>query len=70
MFSLLLVNFYATRIYTLKAALKTFVFSRISDMFMMGALLLTLVLFQSTDLSLIFIQVPLYAFHFFLCGSY
>ena len=36
LFSFLLVNFYSTRIYTIKAALKTFVFSRISDMFMFG----------------------------------
>ena len=34
LFSFLLVNFYLTRVYTVKAALKTFVFSRISDVFM------------------------------------
>lgn len=63
LFSLLLVNFYATRVYTLKAALKTFIFSRISDMFLMITFILLLLLFQSTDLSLIFLQMPLFIFH-------
>lgn len=64
LFSLLLVNFYSTRVYTIKAALKTFVFSRISDMFMFIAFLLTLVVFNSTDLSLIFLQIPFLTFHY------
>ena len=62
LFSLLLVNFYSTRVYTIKAALKTFVFSRISDMFMFIAFLLTLIIFNSTDLSLIFLQIPFLTF--------
>ena len=33
LFSLLLVNFYSLRIYTIKAAFKTFIFSRFSDFF-------------------------------------
>lgn len=33
LFSLLLVNFYSLRLYTIKAAFKTFIFSRFSDFF-------------------------------------
>lgn len=69
LFSFLLVNFYSTRIYTIKAALKTFVFSRISDMFMFIHFLLTLVIFNTTDLSLIFLQTPFMAFHYLFFGS-
>ena len=69
LFSLLLVNFYSTRIYTIKAAQKTFVFSRISDMFMFISFLLTIVVFNSTDLSIIFLQIPFMAFHFLFLGS-
>lgn len=69
LFSLLLVNFYSTRVYTTKAALKTFVFSRISDMFMFIAFLLTIVVFNSTDLSMIFLQVPFMSFHFIFIGG-
>ena len=58
LFSLLLVNFYSTRIYTIKAALKTFVFSRISDMFMFISFILTINTYYTTDMSLIFIQTP------------
>lgn len=68
LFSLLLVNFYSTRVYTIKAAQKTFVFSRISDMFMFISFLLTIVVFNSTDLSIIFLQVPFMAFHFMFLG--
>lgn len=69
LFSLLLVNFYSTRVYTIKAALKTFVFSRISDMFMFIAFLLTLIIFNSTDLSLIFLQIPFLTFHYLFISS-
>ena len=69
LFSLLLVNFYSTRIYTIKAAQKTFVFSRISDMFMFISFLLTIVVFNSTDLSIIFMQIPFVAFHYLFIGS-
>ena len=69
LFSLLLVNFYSTRIYTIKAALKTFVFSRISDMFMFVAFVLTIVVFNTTDLSLLFLQIPFTAFHYCFFGS-
>lgn len=68
LFSLLLVNFYSTRVYTIKAAQKTFVFSRISDMFMFISFLLTIVVFNSTDLSVIFLQIPFMSFHFLFIG--
>lgn len=69
LFSFLLVNFYSTRVYTIKAALKTFVFSRISDMFMFISFLLTIIIFNSTDLSLIFLQIPFMAFHYMFFGQ-
>ena len=69
LFSFLLVNFYSTRIYTIKAALKTFVFSRISDMFMFFSFLLTINTFNTTDLSLIFVQTPFLAFHYIFVGD-
>ena len=69
LFSFLLVNFYSTRIYTIKAALKTFVFSRISDMFMFVSFIITINIFCSTDLSLIFMQVPFMSFHYLFFGN-
>lgn len=57
------------RIYTIKAALKTFIFSRISDMFMFISFILTLVIFNTTDLSLIFIQIPFFFFHYIFIGE-
>lgn len=69
LFSLLLVNFYSTRVYTIKAAQKTFVFSRISDMFMFISFLLTVVVCNSTDLSVIFLQIPFMMFHFVFIGN-
>ena len=69
LFSFLLVNFYSTRIYTIKAALKTFVFSRISDMFMFLSFIMTINIFCSTDLSLIFMQVPFMSFHYLFMGN-
>lgn len=53
----------------MKAALKTFVFSRISDIFMFAAFLLTINTFNTTDLSLIFIQTPFLAFHYLFVGN-
>lgn len=69
LFSFLLVNFYSIRIYTIKAALKTFVFSRISDMFMFFSFILSILWFNTTDLSLIFIQTPFLSFHYFFIGQ-
>lgn len=70
LFSLLLVNFYSVRVYTIKAALKTFVFSRISDMFMFLSFILCVVIFNTTDLSLIFLQIPFLSFHYIFFGNY
>lgn len=63
LFSFLLVNFYSTRIYTIKAALKTFIFSRISDMFIFITFNLTILVFNSTDLTIIFCKTPFFIFH-------
>jgi len=70
LFSLLLVNFYSMRIYTIKAALKTFVFSRISDMFMFLSFILCIIIFNTTDLSLIFLQIPFLSFHYLFLGNF
>jgi NADH:ubiquinone oxidoreductase subunit 5 (subunit L)/multisubunit Na+/H+ antiporter MnhA subunit len=69
LFSFLLVNFYSTRIYTIKAALKTFILSRISDMFMFFSFLLTVNTYCTTDLSLIFLQTPFLTFHYLFLGE-
>jgi NADH-quinone oxidoreductase subunit L len=69
LFSFLLVNFYATRVYTVKASLKVFVFSRISDMFMFIAFTLAVSTYSTTDLSMIFTQTPFYAFHYLFIGD-
>lgn len=65
LFSLLLVNFYSSRIYTMKAALKTFIFSRLSDLFMFLFFMFSVLIFKSTDVSLILIQAPFLLFHGF-----
>jgi len=70
LFSLLLVNFYSMRIYTIKAALKTFMFSRISDMFMFLAFILVINVFNTTDLSLVFLQIPFLTFHYIFINSW
>lgn len=70
LFSFLLVNFYSMRIYTIKAALKTFIFSRISDMFMFLSFILTILIFNTTDLSLIFLQIPFFTFHYIFIGQF
>ena len=70
LFSFLLVNFYSTRIYTIKASMKTFVFSRISDMFMFFSFILTINTFNTTDLSLIFLQIPFFTFHYIFIGNH
>lgn len=69
LFSLLLVNFYSSRIYTIKAALKTFVWSRVSDMFMFFSFISAISIFSSTDLSIIFLQVPFMVFHYIFFGD-
>lgn len=69
LFSFLLVNFYSIRIYTIKAALKTFIFSRISDMFMFLSFIMCILFFNTTDLSLIFLQIPFLMFHYLFLGN-
>ncbi len=58
------------RVYTIKAALKTFFFSRISDMFMFLSFILCIIVFNTTDLSLIFLQIPFLTFHYLFFGGY
>lgn len=70
LFSFLLVNFYSTRIYTIKAAVKTFVFSRISDMFMFYSFIMSVTVFNTTELSLLFTQTPFFIFHYIYVGDY
>jgi NADH-quinone oxidoreductase subunit L len=69
LFSFLLVNYYSTRIYTIKAALKTFVLSRMSDMFMFFSFISAISIFSSTDLSIIFLQIPFMVFHYIFFGD-
>ena len=63
LFSLLLVNYYSVRVYTLKAALKTFLFSRFSDMFIFLSFLIFIIFFYSTDFSVIFLKIPFFLFY-------
>jgi NADH-quinone oxidoreductase subunit L len=69
LFSLLLVNFYSMRIYSIKAALKTFFLSRVSDMFLFTAFILSFLFFHTTDLSLIFFKIPFLSFHFIFINA-
>lgn len=69
LFSLLLVNFYSIRIYTIKAAMKTYVFSRFSDFFMFLAFIMSVLVFNTTDLSIIFIKTPFLFFFYFFFGK-
>lgn len=48
----------------MKAALKTFIFSRMSDFFMFIFFTLTLLFFNTTDLSLVFLQIPFLTFNY------
>jgi NADH:ubiquinone oxidoreductase subunit 5 (subunit L)/multisubunit Na+/H+ antiporter MnhA subunit len=57
------------RIYTIKASLKTFIFSRVSDMFMFFSFILVVTIFNTTDLSLIFLQIPFLSFHYLFIGN-
>lgn len=63
LFSLFLVNFYSTRVYTLKAALKTFIFSRLSDLCIFLVYLFFILIFFTTDFSIIFLKVPFFSFY-------
>lgn len=63
LFSFLLVNFYSLSIYTIKSSIKTFVYSRLSDMFIFLSFILFILLINSTDLSIIFLKTPFFLFH-------
>lgn len=62
LFSLLLVNFYSSRLYTIKAALKTFIFSRLSDLFIFIAFMFFISVMNTTDFSILFLQIPFFMF--------
>lgn len=68
LFSFVLVNFYSSRIYTIKASFKTFLFSRISDLFIFISFIISILIFNTSDLSIIFSLIPFYIYHniFFL----
>ena len=71
LFSLFLVNFYSSRVYTVKAALKTFIFSRVSDFFICIAFFVLVVYFSTSDFSIIFLKVPFLSYskiYIFNCG--
>lgn len=53
----------------MKAALKTFVFSRISDMFMFLSFVFVVNIFNSTDLSTVFTEVPFLSFYYFVINN-
>ena len=63
LFSLLLVNFYSIRIYTIKAAFKTYVFSRLSDFFIFIAFFIIIIVVGSTDLANLFVNAPFLLFY-------
>lgn len=69
LFSLLLVNFYSSRLYTIKAALKTFIFSRLSDLFIFISFMFFINLMNSTDFSILFLQIPFFMFFNLYVGS-
>jgi NADH-quinone oxidoreductase subunit L len=54
----------------MKAAYKTFVFSRISDLAMFTAYILIGLMFHTTDLSALFFKVPFYIFHLLVIGPF
>lgn len=63
LFSFLLVNFYSLTIYTLKSSLKTFLFSRLSDLFIFLSFNICILVFNSSDLTIIFLQTPFFMYH-------
>lgn len=63
LFSFLLVNFYSLTVYTLKSSLKTFIFSRLSDFFIFFSFNLCILVFNTTDLTLLFIKTPFFMYH-------
>lgn len=57
------MNFYSQRAFTNKASIKTFIFSRISDMFLFIFFISLILIFNTTDLNIIFLQLPYYMFY-------
>ncbi len=62
-YSFLLVNFYSIRVFSVKAALKTFIFSRFSDAFIFLLFIFLIFIYSSSDLSEIFLQTPFFLFY-------
>ena len=69
-FSLLLVNFYSIRVYTLKAALKTFLFSRLSDFIIFLLFIMFVYIFNTSDLTLLFLELPFTLFYIVYFGHF
>lgn len=63
LFSFLLVNFYSLTVYTLKSSLKTFIFSRLSDFFIFFSFNLCVLVFNTTDMTVLFLKVPFFLYH-------
>lgn len=61
--SYILVNYYKGRIFTIKSAFKTFLYSRISDVFLFIFYILITYEFNTTNLSNIFLLIPFYMYH-------
>ena len=70
LFSLLLVNFYSTRVYTIKSAFKTFLFSRFSDFIIFTLFILLVYIFNTSDLSLFFLELPFTLFYVVYFGCF
>lgn len=70
LFSLLLVNFYSLRLYTIKAAFKTFIFSRFSDFFIFIVFFFFILVWHASDLGLLFTQIPFFLFYNIYIGPF
>lgn len=68
--SYLLVNFYSQRVYIMKSSIKVFLFSRISDVFIMSVFFINLKVFGTTDMALIFFYLPYYSMHYWFYYNY
>ena len=67
--SYILVNYYRGRIFTIKSAFKTFLYSRFSDGGIFFSYILISYEFNTTDLTTLFTMIPFYSFHSLLyCG--
>lgn len=61
--SYVLVNYYKGRVFTIKAAFKTFIYSRISDSSLFIFYILITYEFNTTNLSTLFVLIPFYMYH-------